>query len=519
MQMSSPRRAVELVVALSAVVVMAGCTVEQTGGSDTWGVGPGADAAGDTADGGTSDGGTGDGGVEGTRTTFRLVNEREGAVWLAESGPCGPDEPGWASLSRRGGGELRIEASCGICDCRELRESGSCAVCGAAPCREQGEFRKLAGGESVEWTWDGRYWSNGTVDGRTCEERDRVAPESELEVEMCWQTGRRTGSAECETLEFAAGTDEVTHRLSEDGSSGPSPTTFRLHNDSESPAWVNTRGICSRDPSWLSVSDPEGGFQVASDCRTCECSEVESGACNGGCAVRCAEPSAAKLEPGETRELEWDGVGYRTAERNGQTCHEREVPPAGREMTATFCTIPGPTAFGTPDCSDVDFAYGETETVDYHIGGGGGGSAETTFRLVNDSDATVQLYRPNPCTGGERAWIGLQDGTTPVDFSSDCTTCRCDEAESGVCGRCDRACLDEQTELKPGESVEKTWDGQGFRRNQVDSTTCHESWKASSGEQMTARFCFVPADHSSSTPECRTQGFRFGRDDTVVEQL
>lgn len=504
----------ETLVALLLLVAPAACTVDQTGdnGSDGWGIGSG--------DVGVDTGEDGDDGADvdppgDTRTTFRLVNDRDRAVWLAVPGPCGPEEPGWARLSRRDGGQFRMDERCDICNCSEVRRDGGCPVCGAPVCREQGEVERLPAGETVEWTWGGEYWTTREVDGQTCEERARPESDAPLSVEMCWRTGERKSSETCETLDFEYGDDRVTHRLESDPDPAPQPTTFELQNDSGSSVWINSIGLCSIDPTWVSVSDAEGGLALKSDCQTCLCSEVESGACSGGCAVRCAEPRAGELKAGETKRIEWDGVGYRTRQRQGASCHERTVPPVGRKMTATFCTVPGPTAFGNPDCQEIEFTYGEAETVRRRIASGGGGASETTFRLVNEGEEAIEVFEPDSCTGGEQDWVNLRDDSTPVDFSTDCTTCRCDQLESGSCAVCDRACVPRAKKLEPGASLERTWDGQGYRREQTDGMTCHEEWRASDGERLDARFCYKPVGTPAAEPTCETAGFRFAEDETV----
>lgn len=302
------------------------------------------------------------------------------------------------------------------------------------------------------------------------------------------------------------------------GEREPVATTFRLHNETDTAVSIRQRGPCTSENPWLSLRDGESSVAMEESCLRCSCEDVESGGC-GVCAIACPEqPRDLTLAAGESKEFRWDGIGLRDEKVDGQSCHRQWVPPKGRELTAEFCTVPGSTASGTADCQSVSFRYGEetnvTATVDAESE-----PVETTFELTNGGSSNAYLRPVGQCSG-PNPWVTLGDGEHNVAFSSNCSICSCDDAESGECDVCGIDCPRPQAEvLEPGETQRLTWDGIGQRQRQVDGRACHKRWVPPRGRELEAEFCTVPGPNEFGEADCETVTFHYGEETTVSKTI
>jgi len=323
---------------LALALAAAGCTPEQESGSE-WSVGDSGTDTGSEGDGWSGDGSDDTGGPnQPLSTTFRLENNSMVDITVHAVGPCAT-EP-WAKL-RRDGEPVDPRDSCGTCNCDDMRE-GICAVCGAPACTLGNNRRTVEAGSSVEWTWPGRIYREGTVDGNTCARA--VVPDrgETFGAEICYVHPSALREV-CETVEFPYGKETVVRRVDsgEDAAEPPFETDFVLHNDTNTTLQVEEAGCEADGPGWLEMRQDGSSVDPETDCTECKCSSVRS---DGTCAV-CGKPcepgmSLRELEPGERATWTWAAHLYEENQVDGMTCREKTTPPVGTEFSAEFRWYP-----------------------------------------------------------------------------------------------------------------------------------------------------------------------------------
>lgn len=499
-----------------ALALFAPACVDSDGQSGPdWSVGD--DAGGD---GGTSDVGPPD---EPLSTTIRLENAGSRAVWVRPpKSQCQGESPGWVTL-REDGEEKNALDSCGTCNCDTLRSDRDCAVCSGAPCVGGGEVNQVAAGETVEWTWRGRFYRQETVDGQTCESPYIPRRDASLSAEICWNPAPDSpteDSIRCDTVAFEYGEEKVTKTVRPGSNDDPVETTFVLHNESDNALQVTNPSPCrTGEKPWVGLRDGEIPVDFETDCTTCSCSDVGSGGCPV-CEKGCV-PSATRIQAGASVDLTWDGVGHRREQVDGHTCHREWVPERGDKLTARFCFAPDdPTLDAGKDCRNVQFLYGEKTRVEYTYDSESREPPyETEFVLKNGTNTTVRVEQTG-CDEDGVQWLELKKGGATVDPATDCTDCSCSEVrETGNCAVCGRPCEPgiAYDDVDPGDQVSWTWPGHLYEDETVDGMMCQDETTPSFGTSFTAEFQWYPEGARGTVGT--SQGFQYGETTRIVERV
>ncbi len=469
-------------VVLSSLVVLAACGAPADGGGGGddggWTIGP---------DAGSGDGGSGN---ERHRTAFRLENTGDAEIRVQATRECRTDPPAWLELDVGDGAP--VEIGCQPCDCETLEAGDECGPCPLAGACAPPSVETVPAGESIAWEWSGNRYADDEVGGQTCERREIPEAGTPMQATFCWSaeagpSGQNTQLEEptCETVEFAyAEQTSVTHEVSPENSE-PQPTDFVLENDSGREVQILQPSVChSSEYPWVSLREEE--MDLATDCTVCSCEDARSGVC-GVCERGCPRPAPVALEPGDSESLEWDGVGWTRRQIEGQTCHERRQPEPGEELSARFCWAVSPDR--DPICETVDFEYGEG-TVRHAI-------EEVrelrskTFRLENQTDATLRVQSVGNCFATPPGWMSVHQEGEPQQITSRCG-CSCGTLEDeGTCAVCDVACAIDRVEaVEPGGAASWSWEGRHFVSDEVDGQSCTRERIPALGEGFEARFCW-----------------------------
>ena len=317
---------------------------------------------------------------EPVETTIWLKNDTERTLYVQEAANCRANPPGWIDWQSTG----RAIDYCAICNCERIESGEGCQACPGACAIDQ--VQAVEPGTRVEWAWDGYRWADDQVERRNCERRSVPERGEQLQVKVCWgdsytESGgpNEAGTVDdptCEEVSFEYGTSDAGHTVQDD-EADEGPPTFELTNGTDAAVRVKTLADCGTDQrEWISVR-PVSHRQVElewlklrSSCAECQCSSVnDKGQCIV-CGKACVRREIKTLSAGETRTYDWDGVAWRSGERNGQQCVERVEMWNGKELEARFCwTYETDGDFGIPDlvCENVDFTYGQDPTVTYSI--------------------------------------------------------------------------------------------------------------------------------------------------------
>lgn len=515
---------IPFVAILLATLGCAGCAPESETSSD-WNVGDaGTDTGGPTEDTWTEDGsGEPDGGArEPLSTTFRLVNEGDYRVEITPFDPCTSDSGSWVSLSQNGT-SIDPRDSCGVCNCDELRE-GRCTVCGAPACEPGGSTRPIEPGEMAEWTWQGRHYREGSVEGQTCERP--VIPErgEAFRAEICWQLPPAVddGSENCQPVEFEYGREEVVHRISPTVDPEPQPTEFRIVNEAGTELFLQppATAVCSARDNWISLRDGNAEVDLDTDCTICSCDDARSGDCRGACDLGCTGPRI--LSAGETRTYQWDGVGYRTNSTFERACHEEWRPQVGREFDARFCWFTSHEG-AFVNCDTVSFEYGEESVVEKVVGESEDAKpTETTFTIQNESAQTIQVELRQQCPTDSPNWLDVKRGGSEVNTGIQCDECACQELrDTGDCSRACPAvsCVGGERDLGTGEEHSWSWPGYVAESSNVNGQQCLEQTVPPSGDAFVAEFCWTTGFGASETEKCEDVQFQYDRDEKVVHEV
>lgn len=504
--------------ALGLSLAAVGCTPTQESDSE-WRIGDTGTDTGPEGDGWSGDGSDDAGGPnEPLSTTFRLENNSAGEVYVTPVGPCTADSDPWVTLSRDGD-SIDPRDSCGTCNCEDLQD-GTCAVCGAPACAPSPRRRTLEAGDSVEWTWRGRIYRSDTVDGRSCERA--VVPErgEMFQAEICYEDPTAFRPI-CETVEFPYGKDEVVRRV-DPGGGEPQPTEFELTNRTDSTLTIRTAKSCqpNRYP-WVGLRDGGDRVDFSTNCAFCSCSEAESGDC-AVCDLACPELPDPELEPGESKTLQWDGVGHRRDRAGGRQCHRRWVPPAGRELDARFCWSNPTTSDRTANCETVSFEYGRDETVEKVVGSEDREPTETSFTIQNNSHKPIEVDLVQTCHADSPEWLDLIYDGEEVDPGVNCEECDCEDLRRH--GECSRACpaascVGGTMSLSPGDKQTWTWPGYVAQEGSVDGKQCLEEVVPPAGRNFDAEFCWTAQTPSGPTERCTTETFTYGQQTEITHTV
>lgn len=509
---------------VACLLIVAGCGSDSggdSGGGTGWTVGDSGTDVG--VDGGTSGGssdGTSDVGPPGEplSTTVRLENRGESSVFIETSNGCELDHV-WVDL-KKDGEVVSADGSCGLCTCEDLEEEGTCAVCGAAPCRSDVETKEISPGEDAEWTWNGTYFAQEEVDGRTCEREVTPTRGESFSVEVCWQQNAGTPDPDgretkCDTLEFEYGDDQVEKIVRPGGDPEPVETQFELRNDTDKPVFVQSQSICApSETEWLSLHDGETRVDMETGCTVCSCSDAEDGGC-AVCEIACRPGSIDELPAHSSKTLTWDGLGHRRAERNDFACHERWVPRRGEEITARFCWGDDE-SLENVECRNASFEYGVDTSISETIEAETGPVSEATISIENQSGETIRVKEIDECDANPPGWMTARHDGDQVDVASDCRDCLCSSVrEHGACAVCDRPCRQDSTRtLDPNERTEWTWPGYVYETGEVDGNQCLEQNVPEIGTTYDVEICWqVPAgaDTPAFTTKCTTETLLYGQ--------
>lgn len=297
-------------------------------------------------------------------------------------------------------------------------------------------------------------------------------------------------------------------------------TTVRLVNDGSKQFWVRRpKSACrGNSPGWIELQENGERRSPLDSCGVCNCDTLEKGEGCGPCPDVACGRGAAAVSPGEAVEWTWPGTFYRRGTVDGESCESPYVPDGDASLSAEICwSLDSNLGDGSFQCETTSFEYGEDQIVKTVRPGQNQFPVRTEFVFENESDRALTVTEPTACRGVDKEWVSLRDGETTVDFERDCTICSCEDARSGVCGACSKACVPSSTRLPAGESVEMTWEGTGYRVETVDGVSCHEEWTPSVGKTLTARFCFDEDDPSLDTEKtCRDVSFEYGDDPNVT---
>jgi len=302
----------------------------------------------------------------------------------------------------------------------------------------------------------------------------------------------------------------------------PQSTTIRLKNEGSERVWFRPpRGACRTDPpGWVQLREDGEAREGIDSCDICNCESVRADETCGGCpGIPCRSGAQVNsIAAGEQLEWTWQGRFFRRDEVDGRSCEVPYIPSRGASLAAEVCWSVDPEVGGdSVQCETIGFEYGRDEVVKTVRPGANEFPVQTKFVLDNQSDRALEVTRSSPCRTVRKPWVAVWDGETEVDFGTDCTTCSCDDARSGNCAACERACVPSTTRLPSGESVETTWNDVGYRVKTVEGATCHEEWVPDVGEQLTARFCYhVSAPNSGDDKHCFDRSFVYG-DEPKVE--
>lgn len=150
----------------------------------------------------------------------------------------------------------------------------------------------------------------------------------------------------------------------------------------------------------------------------------------------------------------------------------------------------------------------------------------TKFRLVNDSNHPIRVQQRSSCMTTGLEWVSLRDGQKRMDVSNFCSTCSCEDIESGNgCAICAAACAQVNVvQLQPGESKTWEWHGRQFVQDRVNGQSCTRS-AIPKRKSYEARFCW--SDKSSPTGpvrkpknmECENVSFEYGKDSLVEYEV
>jgi hypothetical protein len=318
---------------------------------------------------------------EPVETTLWLENDTDKTLYVQEASNCRISPPSW--IDWRSGG--RAVDYCAICNCERIESGEGCQACPEACAVDQ--VQAVEPGARVEWTWSGYVWRDDQVDQQACERRSIPERGEQMRAELCWgdsysgsgSPGESTGTVddpECTEVSFAYGTSEAGHTVQDDPAD-KGPPTLELTNESAREVRVLTLSDCGTDQrEWISVrrESPRqvelDWLKLRSSCAECQCSSVnDKGQCIV-CGKACDRREIETLSAGETRTYDWDGLAWRSGERNGRQCVERVEMWNGKELEARFCwTNQTDGDFDILDlvCEEVEFTFGRVETVSHTI--------------------------------------------------------------------------------------------------------------------------------------------------------
>ena len=482
-------------------------------------------------DGGDVEEDTGPPDREPTPVTFEMVNTTDQPIRYMPKTGCGALGSEWLTL-QKDGERLQGQSTCGSCNCEDVEGGQPCAICDcAAPVATE-----LAPGESMSWQWDGQVRQSDTVDGQHCT-RPAIPDEGTMQAKFCWEASDEIqepgpgglDNPTCETVDFEYGTDrKVTKEIEETPIDEPQPTTFQIHNETNSPLKIQPPSSCEAgSDTWVQLRDERGRFKMSTWCGECQCSQISEGEGCAVCAAVCQRPQPKTLAPGETATYEWSGKAYRPDRKHDRSCVREEIPRVGKRLDATFCwrdadAVDFPDAAQT--CQRVSFAYGQDRNVAHTVGSDEPEEpSKTTFRLVNDTNGLVRYQKSEGCRSP--AWLEFADDAIEMT-KSPCGVCQCEMVEKhGSCPVCAAAsCIGPKIgQLEPGESVEWTWSGYTYKRDTVDEQTCHRQVVPRRGRDFKTKFCFERGGGETgsgklSGEECYVRGFGYGEETTVVHR-
>ena len=308
---------------------------------------------------------------EPVETTVWLKNDTNRTLYVQQAADCEASPPAWINWQSSG----RPVDTCERCNCSRIENEEGCTACPEACVIDHVEA--VDPGDRVEWNWSGLRWVD---DYRTDCERPRVpGSDAQMRLDVCWGDswdsepgGDHVGQVEdptCKEVSFEYGTTDAGHTVRDDDAD-EGPPIFELENQSGQAIRVVTPAECGTDlREWIVVRG-DGRMRLRSSCAECQCSNVnDSGMCTI-CGETCGGEQVQTIGSGQTRSFDWNGVGWKGAERNGTQCVQRVEPSPGEALTARFCwTDETDGDFGIADriCEDVDFVFGQVAKVSHTI--------------------------------------------------------------------------------------------------------------------------------------------------------
>lgn len=317
--------------------------------------------------------------------------------------------------------------------------------------------------------------------------------------------------------------DTSTRDTGPDGDVEPPPSaqevTFRLVNDTDHVVRYQNTERCRTD-AWLDYQTPNMVGSTSS-CDVCRCSSVEEQGTCADCAAdgRCAPPSSAELEPGDTLTTSWSGYVWEEESVDGTSCKRRAVPEEDTTFEVRMCwggTSDGTGVLSNQECETRSFQYGSTSEVEHVIEGETREAQETTFRLTNRTGRELEIYNVSRCTDRTSRWVALDDFNRDTYFPKvidSCTTCDCETIENGDgCGVCGGACAKPTpTSFVDGETVTWKWNGHLYEDDEVDGQSCARDEIPSPGREFQVRFCWIdPRTGASDVTDCQTKTMQYG---------
>jgi hypothetical protein len=452
---------------------------------------------------------------EAAETTFQLENTGARKVFIEKVGSCKRSpEPAWMDI-RRDSSPLQLSRRCGPCKCSELEEGEGCRnACPMARCMPAPRKQAIPAGESVEWTWDGKYIEHQNVDGTTCTKTKPVKKDASLSVEFCWFP-TKDGSETCETVDFDYGQDRVHQQLDlkkDEPERQPKPALLKLNNESGEDVELTALSSCTQDRrGWASISRAGpvplnvryAPIKLPARCRPCvQRTEV------GGRKVT--------LEDGDSRRLKWNG------RLKSRGCGSEMIPEKGTELKVTFCWFePGDRSAKT--CEDATLEYGNKKVVSATIPNTTKpeGASKTAFTLENNTNRRIRFRDPTCRAPESPTWLSVLKGGQNQRLDGDsCTSCRCENVQRGrmcrmACPSCERPPEPVYRELEPGQKAGWAWDGFVYERSSKHGQQCIAKELPPKNGEYTAKFCY---EYRATTrgpqkwkSECKTKSFDYGQ--------